>query len=96
MGYISEKIGNLEHDQRLGKKLADAVAMLQHLEWAGCVNTESITVQACSCCYNWKPDSGDTDFWNGREARRGHKPDCKLNELLQAYNAKMSDGPPNY
>ena len=23
MGYISEKIGNLEHEQRLGKQLAD-------------------------------------------------------------------------
>src|SRR5579859_6653051 len=86
MGYISETIGNLEHEQRTANKLADAIALLRELEWSGCVNTEILTVNTCPCCYNWKPTSGDDDFWKGRELRKGHTPDCKLAALLKASN----------
>jgi len=63
---------------------SDTQNLLKEIEWSGCVNTETMTVPACPCCYNWKPDSGNADFWNGREERRGHKPDCKLNRFLKS------------
>jgi len=62
----------------------NTLSLLQEIEWSGCVSTETMTVQTCPCCYNWKPESGDVDFWKGREARRGHTHDCKLNRLLQS------------
>jgi hypothetical protein len=61
--------------------------LIADLEWSASVFTETMTVKACPCCYGWHPNSGKSEFWNGRESRRGHNPDCAIKAAMN--NAKL-------